>query len=93
MNTLTCYFKCSEIIQIIPLHVTSTEDIDNILDEHCSMTVPRRRDKSNALQFQPLPSTEFEDPCIIVTILAVSSTETTTLLTYPRRSIENGART
>jgi hypothetical protein len=93
MNTLACYFKRSEIFQIFPVHATSTKYVNSIVDERCSMTLPRRRDKPNALQLRPLPSIQFEGPCVIVMMRAISSTETAALLTSLPHSTENGGRT
>lgn len=68
-------FESGEILKILPVDSSTTEDIHHIVDERSSMPFSRNRDISDAREFRPKLRIRVVAPGIVVVILSIRSSE------------------
>ena len=79
-STLTGYFEGGEVAQVLAIDTTTTENVDDIVNDGGCVAFARRGNKADALELCPLAGGETEGPSVVVVILAVCSAKARGLL-------------
>ena len=74
-RALTGHFEGTKITKVLPVHPSTTEDIDYIVDHRRGVALSWGRNEADAGQLSPGPGIGVERPSIIVVVLAVCSTK------------------
>ena len=72
---LTRQFKGTKVTQVLPIHTSTTEYVNDIIHQSCSVTLSRRWNEPDTIQLQPHLRCSIEDLGIIVVVLTVSAAE------------------
>lgn len=72
-GSLTGQFESGQVSQILAIYASPSKDIDDIVHDSCCVSLSRRRNEANTLQFRPSSRVDIIGPCVIVMILTVGA--------------------
>lgn len=77
--------ECTQVTEVLAINAPATEDVDYIV-HHCRrVPLTWRRNEADAVQLRPCVGRSVERPCIVVVVLAISTSEAAEMTTFERR--------